>query len=1318
MQAINQFCGQKNGYSRSITLRNRLIPIGKTEENIQKFLESDKNRADKYPGAKQLIDNLHRDFITEILEKSSFDWLPLADAIEKFQKTKDAKDKKNLQTQQGDLRKLIAKAFSSSEKGKMLFAKELFTELLPNYIKGKVDEATNDEIVKEFDRFTTYFTGFYDNRKNMYSADEQATAISFRLVNENFPKFLANAKLFKEIKEEYPEIIAGASKSLKKGELDSHFEINAFNLCLTQEGIDNYNQILGGLAAEVGTEKIQGLNECINLYKQQHPEVKIGKMSVLYKQILSDREGSFIDAFENDKDVFDAVLAYHEKLISQIPEIEKLFTSAEYNFDKIIVPVKKLTEYSQVCAGRWNAVEESIRQDFIAQHGEPKKKKDEDALDKELKKDLSLQELKTLLSKANSSEDCDSVVADYLSKDNLVKQTFSGVDLDAQMLDDGFGSLAQKISYREGSDLKQKDDDVEHIKNYLDCALKLYHYLELVDYRGEAEKDSDFYSAYEKVIDRLSGILFLYNKVRNYVTKKIDTEKKFKLNFDSPTLANGWDANKESANNAIVLRKEGKYYLGIFNPNNKPKIDNEAVCEASDCYEKMVYKLFDCNKQIPKCSVQLNEVKNAFVDENVSEYILEEKKKFSQPLKVSREEWALNNYIWDENKFILKKSNDDKGCKKFQTAYLKATGDNKGYEDAVKKWKNFAIRFLKSYKSCSAFNFDFEQLENTASLDEFYQTLDKVCYTLSFVKISANEIVDLVNQGKLFLFQIYNKDYAEQTNGSKNLHTLYWENLFSEENLKDTVLKLNGEAELFFRPQVIKEDRIITHKKDSYLVNRIGKDGKRIPEKIHDEIYQKVNGMIDYISDDAKKFEKLAVVKKATHDIVKDRRFTQNVYQFHCPITMNFKGNSYDAKKSRLILNQFNEKVRNALTLDPSVKIIGIDRGERHLLYLSLINQKGEIELQKTLNLVELNRNGQSVQVDYQQKLTLKEKERENARKNWKTINNIKELKEGYLSVVVHEIAKMMVEHNAIVVMEELNYGFKRGRFPVERQVYQKFELALIEKLNFLVFKNKGVSDAGGVLNAFQLTQKPESLTDFGKQNGWIFYIPAAYTSKIDPKTGFANLFNLTNMTNMDKKKEFFAQNFQSIKYDSETQSFVFSFTYSKDNSSYIKSWDVYSRGERIKFNPKEKQSFKVDPTEDLKKIFDEKDIEWTSGENVLDDILSVPSEKSNASFFDKLYQSFTSILQMRNSVANSTNPEDDYLISPVKASDGTFYDSRDYKATDKLPCDADANGAYHIALKGLYLLKNNFNKNDKGFIENISHADWFKFVQEKKSGM
>ena len=37
------------------------------------------------------------------------------------------------------------------------------------------------------------------------------------------------------------------------------------------------------------------------------------------------------------------------------------------------------------------------------------------------------------------------------------------------------------------------------------------------------------------------------------------------------------------------------------------------------------------------------------------------------------------------------------------------------------------------------------------------------------------------------------------------------------------------------------------------------------------------------------------------------------------------------------------------------------------------------------------------------------------------SIRKIKDLKEGFLSAVIHEITKMMIENNAIVVLEDLN---------------------------------------------------------------------------------------------------------------------------------------------------------------------------------------------------------------------------------------------------------------------------------------------------------
>ena len=82
----------------------------------------------------------------------------------------------------------------------------------------------------------------------------------------------------------------------------------------------------------------------------------------------------------------------------------------------------------------------------------------------------------------------------------------------------------------------------------------------------------------------------------------------------------------------------------------------------------------------------------------------------------------------------------------------------------------------------------------------------------------------------------------------------------------------------------------------------------------------------------------------------------------------------------------------------------------------------------------------------------------------------------------------------------------------------------------------------------------------------------------------------------------------------------------------------------------------------------------------------------------------------MRNSIPNTS---EDYLISPVKNLKGFFYNSK--VSNEKLPKDADANGAYNIARKGLMLInqirKLEDNKLGKVKFE-ISNQDWLEFVQ------
>lgn len=182
------------------------------------------------------------------------------------------------------------------------------------------------------------------------------------------------------------------------------------------------------------------------------------------------------------------------------------------------------------------------------------------------------------------------------------------------------------------------------------------------------------------------------------------------------------------------------------------------------------------------------------------------------------------------------------------------------------------------------------------------------------------------------------------------------------------------------------------------------------------------------------------------------------------------------------------------------MNIIGIDRGEKHLLYFSLIDSEGNIKEIESLNVLTSQLpNGEIKEVPYIDKLTKKEGNRDQERKNWDEIETIKELKEGYISQVVHKLVSLAIEHNAIIVMEDLNSGFKRSRQKIERQVYQKFELALAKKLNFVVSKEKEKSELGGLYKAYQLAPKIDNFQDIFSQTGIVFYTQASYTSTTCP---------------------------------------------------------------------------------------------------------------------------------------------------------------------------------------------------------------------------
>lgn len=691
---------------------------------------------------------------------------------------------------------------------------------------------------------------------------------------------------------------------------------------------------------------------------------------------------------------------------------------------------------------------------------------------------------------------------------------------------------------------------------------------------------------------------------------------------------NGWDVNKEHDNTSLILRKDGLYYLAIMRKDSNKIFDSATYEEGEEFYEKMDYKLIPVpERMLPKVFFSAKGIKTY----NPSKEILR---------------------IKEEGTFSLKK------------------GEAFSREDL--------IMLIDFYKSCisrhedwSKFSFNFSPSDSYRDISEFYKEVEKGGYKLTFRKVDFKYIHQMVDEGRLFLFQIYNKDFSPYSKGTPNMHTLYWKMLFDEANLKDVVFRLNGKAEVFFRKASLKYDHP-THPAGVAIDNKNPQNIKK------QSVFQ--------------------------YDLIKDRRYTLDRFMFHVPLTINFTSSGKD---------NINDCVRSFISDAKDLCIIGIDRGERNLLYLSLIGLDGKIIEQMSLNQIVNRYDGVDYATDYHALLGSREDLRDQARKSWKAIENIKDLKEGYLGQVVHKIASMVVEHNAIVVLEDLNRGFMRKRQKVEKAVYEKFEKMLIDKLNFFVSDKKSPIDVpGGLLHAYQLSSKAATLKEVGKQNGVLFYVPAWMTSKIDPTTGFVNLFD-TRYETIDKSRIFFGK-FTDIRYNPLKDWFEFKFNYSHFTGKAEgtrQTWTVCSVDDRIETyrNPEknnEWDSKTVCLTKEFKTLFEDFNIDYR---NELKGQITAQNDKK---FFERLLKLFRLTLQMRNSI---TGTDIDYLISPVMNADGCFYDSRTSDKS-KLPVDADANGAYNIARKGLMIverIKNN--PTDKKLDLFISEKDWLIYAQNKK---
>lgn len=1206
-----------NRYPVSKTLRFKLIPQGKTAENFDNklLLEEDEKRAEAYSRVKGMIDRYHKKFIEESL--SGFELEDLEEYAKLYSMPgRELADTAKMNALGAKMRKQISKHLTSQPEYKGLFGEEIIKKYLPLFVES--EELADVEM---FSNFTTYFTGFHKNRMNMYSGEGKSTEIAFRIVDQNLPKFLDNAKNGKlamaALGEEKVSALAADFGDAFGIDVSVVFNLPYFNCVLTQSGIDEYNQIIGEF------------NKYINKYNQVS-EKKIPMLKPLFKQILSDRSISFIpEKFESDTHLLSTVSSFfcgEQSGLDLVSEMGKLLSRiSEFDLSGIyIANGAAVTSLSNAVFGSWSSIQRSFDADYDAINMK-KPPKDVEAYDKKrrdyFKKidSFSIAQLQSAGEKA-ADDNAERSIAEYYAAEAVLL-----ADAVAKAYEDAKSLLVSH--YPEDKKLCADDNSIALIKALLDAVKDLQSFAKPLCGSGKEEsKDDLFYGEFTPLYERMEDIIPLYNMVRNHVTQKPYSDDKIKLNFNNALLLAGWDVNKETDCSAVLFTKGNSYFVGIMSKDSRRSF--EAIPEAKDgedVYHKMVYKLLPGpNKMLPKVFFSRKGLET-----------------FTPDAEIMR--------IYESGSFKKGDGFSLGDCHKLIDFY----------KDSIEKYPGWDV-----------FGFDFSPTERYRDVGEFYKEVKGQGYKISFVDVPESYIDSLVDDGKLYLFKIYNKDFSEHSKGTPNLHTLYFKMLFDESNLANTVFALNGGAEMFYRKASISKKDAIVHPANQ-------------PVKNKNPLNDKKDSTFGY-------------------DIIKDRRYTERQFALHVPITLNFS--APDA-------GGINYDVRRALRDADESYVVGIDRGERNLLYACVIDGSGKIVEQRSLNVIDSGKQ----RVDYHDLLGKKEEERTKARKDWKTINNISNLKEGYISQAVHVICELVEKYDAVIAMEDLNSGFKNSRVKVEKQVYQKFEKMLIDKLNFFADKKKSPDEVGGLLNAYQLTNRFESFAKMGRQNGIIFYVPAWLTSKIDPTTGFVDLLK-PRYESVEKSKEFI-RNVDRIEYNAERGWFEFDVDYGKfpkGTTDHRRKWTLCSYGKRIKTFRSEADnnqlvSEEIDLTEEFRKLFARFDVDLAG------DVKAQALCLDDKAFFAPFMKLMSLMLQLRNSM---TGTDIDFLASPVMNSEGRFYNSNDYTGKNaSLPSDADANGAYHIARKAQWAIEQIRScPADDLFAANISisNAEWLEYVQSQ----
>lgn len=1127
------------------------------------------------------------------------------------------------------------------------------------------------------------------------------------------------------------------------------FEISKFSDCLSQIGIEEYNKIIGHYnslinlynQARNGEKDFKKLEQFKTLYKQ----IGCGKRESLFETLKYDTPQEQKEANEqsnkpeNLKELLELIVNSGNKYFSKNngDENKTIYSFINFlqetgNFEGIYWSKTAIDKISNQYLLNWHEIQDFIKEELIGKNKDLKEICNSIATYDKKEEQLKIKDAVEL-----------SPLFEIIDK-NIFRKGWIEIFFKKTVLEENIELIDEKLSPSKNlinlicNDIKKlgnkfleesenilqinnykNDDNKLKIKKWLDTAKLLLRNIKDFDVKESKVKGNPINPEFAEMLKE-----FLHNEkvdwfhwydlVRNYLTKKPQDkvkENKLKLNFGKSNLLNGFVDSYSYSDNATqyggyLFRKkfvfeqtEGyEYFLGI-SLNNKlfrchlqdtiPENDKSNL-ERLEYYQAKSTTYFN-NKYSE------NKEKLIKVIESQIELFIEDK---SDEIKITAENIKKRDKKGNITPLALLERINKINEFKFILNNQKVLDIiNITIQDLKKNSTNFEER-APNLKEIQTKNY--LGVNGLKNIVDDLQTIAKENKVFNFFKVSQKEFNKVImdeNQ-PLFLFKIHNKDLSYITTlqenvvgkkkrdfiGNENLHTIFFRALMREYNGYSNIDL--GKGEIFFRDSAITKEKRQIHKIGEKMINRKEKNsGSSIPENIHNELFLFINGKknknqlsdsaIKYLNKDGSINENKVFIKEVKHEIIKDKRFTEPKFQLHLSTILNFNPSKRNT----------NDIINDNFTQIEDIQFLGIDRGEKHLIYYSLVDSKGKILEQGHFDTIKGK--------NYLEAINEAAKLRREKQENWQQKGNISNLKDGYMSLVVYEIIQKMKDENGnfkptFIIQESLNSGFKRSRQKFEQQVYQKFELALAKKLNYLVDKNVEFGEVGSISKALQLTPPVQNYQDIEnrKQLGVMLYTRANYTSVTDPVTGWRKTIYIKSGSE-EKIKEQVLSIFLDIGMDENGDYF---FQYINKNTDY--TWTLWSGKngkslERYKSKRgKDKYEFIIE-SYNLKEMLDNIFKDFDKNKSLLKQLndgktLSKISDKKTA--WESLHFVIDLIQQIRNNGDISKGQDDNFLLSPVRNENGEHFDSRIVDET--LPKNADANGAYNIACKGVIMFE------------------------------